>query len=241
MSLIVLGSENWSHQLENVAECGEKVPLGTRIWERVAARCSSRAMPVPTVLKAYDGVELFHTLHKRVGSCTDTRRVIAFIIRKGLWKGLSSYQLEQWMSCAKARTRHSLRVSTTRSPRTNPHPAHTRSPAPNSSIIVGLGSLQSKQMRRTERSGAKAACWGLGGEARGNGLGYIIEKGPNGRIVALGAEKARTKVLDSLTPLLIRHGSKFTRSRAGPPKVTVATEIHRYCMAPSAKEIYELT
>jgi hypothetical protein len=43
--------------------------------------------------------------------------------------------------------------------------------------MVGLGSLQSRQMRRTERSGAKAVCWGLGGEARGKGLGYIIEKG----------------------------------------------------------------
>lgn len=32
--------------------------------------------------------------------------------------------------------------------------------------------------------------------------------------MALGGEKARTDILDSLAPLLIQHSSTFTRSRA---------------------------
>ena len=59
--------------------------------------------------------------------------------------------------------------------------------------MVGLGSLQSGQMRRTERSGAKAACWGLGGEARGNGLGYAIIEDERrlSRVRGTGGSRAR--------------------------------------------------
>lgn len=70
--------------------------------------------------------------------------------------------------------------------------------------MVGLGSLQSRQMRRTERSGAKAVCWGLGGEARGKGLGYIIE----------GAKETKGTTADIDALLIHSYDSVFTRSRA---------------------------
>jgi hypothetical protein len=67
MSLIVLGNENWSHQLEMSRKAERRFRSEREFWERVAARWSSRAMPVPPSLKADDGIELFHALHERVG------------------------------------------------------------------------------------------------------------------------------------------------------------------------------
>src|SRR5260370_30862778 len=51
MSLIVLGRENWSHQLEMSRNAERRFRSEREFWERVAARCSSRAMPVPPSLK----------------------------------------------------------------------------------------------------------------------------------------------------------------------------------------------
>ena len=67
-------------------------------------------------------------------------------------------------------TRHSLLVSTMRSPSTRPQLPHTRSPLPNSSIMLGLGSLHSGQIRRTAKSGPyEGCCTFCAFAARGNG------------------------------------------------------------------------
>ena len=72
-------------------------------------------------------------------------------------------------------TRHSDRVSTILSPSTKPQFPHTRSPLPNSSTMLGLGSLHSGQMRRTARSGPNVGALGpFVGAARGNGWAYAI-------------------------------------------------------------------
>jgi hypothetical protein len=38
----------------------------------------------PSILEAYDGVELFHPLRKWVSRSTDTRRVVPFVVCEGL-------------------------------------------------------------------------------------------------------------------------------------------------------------
>jgi hypothetical protein len=90
-------------------------------------------------------------------------------------------------------TRHSLLVSTIRSPRTNPQFPQTRSPLPNSSTIFGFGSLHSGQMRRTARSGPNDGGCTLfcGGAAKGKGCEYAIveEDGDRGCFAGEGTRK----------------------------------------------------
>jgi hypothetical protein len=76
-----------------------------------------------------EAVELFHAFRERVCCSTDTRRVVAFIVCEGL--GKNGLLLVEHKTSTEARTRHSLRASTIRSPRTNPQPVHIRSPVAN--------------------------------------------------------------------------------------------------------------
>ena len=159
ISLMVFGRENWSHQLEMSRNACRRVRSERDVCPREAARCSSRAIPEPPSRKLM-----------RVSSCSmpSMRGSIAAPTRDGsspssfanvLWKRkLGHYAL--CMMRSGLLTRHSLRVSTIRSPKTSPQPPHTRSPLLNSSTIFGFGSRHSGQISRMFRSGPNVCAFG---------------------------------------------------------------------------------
>lgn len=157
MSLIVFGNENWSHQLPMSRNAVRRLRSERELCEREAARCSSRAIPDPPSRKLMT-VSSCSMPSNRGSDAAPTREgsspsSLANVYRTKKKSRMQCHGKERKKKVEKIRTLHSLLVSTIRSPNTRPHDPHTRSPLPNSSTILGLGSLHSGQMRRTAKSG----------------------------------------------------------------------------------------
>ena len=127
-----------------------QVALGTRCLPTGFGALQFSSYTRTTVAKADDSIQLLHAIHKGIQRGTGTRWLITFIVCECLT------EVEPFVMCkmqSSSLTRHSLLVSTIRSPNTNPQPPQTRSPLLNSSTIFGFGSRHSGQISRTFRSG----------------------------------------------------------------------------------------
>ena len=168
--------------------------------ERDAARWSSRAIPEPPSRKemtvsscSIPSIRGSDAAPTREGSSPSSFANVLGHQDKNLSLTSPQAMFENIL------TRHSLRVSTIRSPRTNPQLPQTRSPLPNSSTIFGFGSLHSGQMRRTAKSGPKDGCCLFSfGTARGNGCEYAILEGSDKAATLLCQPAATTFILRCL-------------------------------------------
>jgi hypothetical protein len=102
----------------NVAKRGQEVPLGTRI---LGARRSPRAMPVVPSLKPMmvSSCSMRSIRGSEAAPTCEGSSPSSFASVLGIGKA-EPLLAKKTMSCAFAHTHHSLRVSTIRSPRTNP-------------------------------------------------------------------------------------------------------------------------
>lgn len=143
------------------------------LCEREAARCSSRAIPDPPSRKLMT-VSSCSMPSSRGSDAAPTREGSSPSSLANVYRTMKTLyaapQKKNEREIGNKLTLHSLLVSTIRSPSTRPQPPHTRSPLPNSSTMLGLGSLHSGQMRRTAKSGPYVGCWTFCAvAARGNG------------------------------------------------------------------------
>ena len=143
---MVLGRENWSHQLEISRNACIKLRLERDACPRNTARYCSRAIPEPPSRKLMT-----------VSSCSmpSISESIAAPTRDGSSPSSFANVLQKLssLSCAKCKAVHLHAIHSEYLQYGHPQPSQTRTPLLNSSRIFGFRSRHSGQISRTFRSG----------------------------------------------------------------------------------------